>query len=160
MRKQKLVVISSEGRDKGKTFRLTEMPADQAERWAYRTLLAMSRGGIDLPNGILNAGMAGLAAVIPFVVIVGLRGLHMAQWAELEPLLEEMMGCVRYVPPQQGLPDQEILSGVNSQIEEIRTRVELRKEILELHVDPSLAAAMLDSQGGQGESASAAEQSS
>lgn len=139
MRKEKLITITDEGRDKGKMFRLTEMPADQSEKWAFRSLLALSRGGFDLPPGIMDAGMAGLAAVVPYLIIVGLRSLNGTNWAELEPLLDEMMSCVKYQPPGP-VPAQELFPGANAQTEEIKTRVMLRKEILELHVDPSLAA--------------------
>lgn len=135
-RKTKLVTIASEGRDKGKNFRITEMDADRGERWAYRTMLALSRGGFELPPGIFDAGMAGLAAIVPYLVVIGFRSLHAARWEELEVLLDEMMTCVKYAPPIAGLPDQELISGINAQIEEIRTRVELRKEVLMLHVNP------------------------
>jgi hypothetical protein len=144
MRKEKIVTIQTEGRDRGKSFRLTEMPADQGEKWAFRALLALSRGGMNLPAGILDAGMAGLASIVPYLVIMGLRSLNAAQWSELEPLLDEMMLCVKYQPPGN-MPPQELFSGASGQIEEIRTRVELRKQILELHVDPSLAAVLLTS---------------
>jgi hypothetical protein len=73
--------------------------------------------------------------------MIGLRSLNAAQWAELEPLLDEMMLCVKY-RPGPGIADQDLIAGVNSQIVEIRTRVELRKAILEMHVDPSLAAVL------------------
>jgi hypothetical protein len=144
MRKDKVITVTTEGRDRGKMFRLTEMSADQGEKWAFRALLALSRGGMNLPQGIFDAGMAGLASIVPYLVIIGLRSLNAAQWAELEPLLDEMMLCVKYQPPG-GLPAQELMAGVNGQIEEIRTRVELRKEILELHVDPSLAVVLQSS---------------
>lgn len=139
MRRETEHTITSEGRDKGKTFKLTEMPADQGERWAYRALLALSRGGFELPPGIFEAGMAGLAAIVPYLVVVGFRSLQGARWEELESLLDEMMACVKYVPPMhqgQKLPAQELYTGVNCQIEEVRTRVELRKEVLMLHVSP------------------------
>ena len=44
-RKTKRVTITAEGRDKGKTFLITELPADQAERWAIRALLALIQSG-------------------------------------------------------------------------------------------------------------------
>lgn len=144
MRKSKVVTISTDGRDRGKMYKLTEMSADQGEKWAFRALLALSRGGMKLPAGVFDAGMAGLASVVPYLVIVGLQSLHASQWAELEPLLDEMMLCATYQPPG-GVASQEIINGLNSQIEEIRTRVELRKAILELHVDPSLAAVLQNS---------------
>jgi hypothetical protein len=146
MRKDKVVTITTEGRDKGKMFRLVEMPADQGEKWAYRALLALSRGGMNLPSGIFDSGMAGLASVVPYLVLIGLRSLNAAKWEEMEPLLDEMMSCVKYQPPQAGVQAQDLISGINSQIEEIRTRVELRKAILELHVDPSLAAVLQTSE--------------
>jgi|SRR5882724_5127230 len=144
MRKEKIITITAEGRDRGKMFRLTEFSADVGERWAFRALLALSRGGMQLPEGIFDAGMPGLASVVPYLVIVGLRSLHAASWAELEPLLDEMMFCIKYQPPG-ALPAQDLIGGMNGQIEEIRTRVMLRQEILELHVDPSLAAVLQSS---------------
>lgn len=136
MRRVKTVVITSEGRDKGKSFVVTEMSADQGERWAYRALLALSRGGFELPPGIFDAGMAGLAAMVPYLVVIGFRSLHAARWEELEVLLDELMTCVKYQPDVTGLEAQEIRAGINSQIEEIRTRVELKKEALMIHVSP------------------------
>ena len=45
------------GRDAGKSFTLTEMPADQAERWAIRALLALAGAGVDRPDGAADAGV-------------------------------------------------------------------------------------------------------
>lgn len=148
MRRTKIVTITSEGRDKNKQFLITEMSADQGERWAYRTLLALSRGGFELPPGIFEAGMAGLAAIVPYLVVIGFRSLHAARWEELEVLLDEMMPCIKYQPPVAGLEAQEIIGGVNSQIEEIKTRVELRKEVLMIHVDPFALAAFQSTDRG------------
>lgn len=147
-RREKIVVITSEGRDKGKTFKITEMSADQGERWAYRALLALSRGGFELPPGIFEAGMAGLAAVVPYLVVIGFRSLHAARWEELEVLLDEMMQNIKYQPPIAGVPASDLISGINSQIEEIRTRVELRKEVLMLHVSPFDLAAFQNTERG------------
>lgn len=140
-RKVKEVTITFEGRDQGKTFLVTEMSADAGEKWAYRALLALSRGGFEVPPGIFEAGMAGLASIVPYLVVIGFRSLHGARWDEMETLLDELMTCVKYKPPIVGIPPQEITPGINSQIEEIRTRVELRKEVLMLHVDPFALAA-------------------
>ncbi len=147
-RRTKIVTITSEGRDKGKTYLLTEMSSWQGERWAYKTLLALSRGGFELPPGIFDAGMAGLAAIVPYLLVIGFRSLHAARWDELEVLLDEMMGCIQYKPPQADLPAQDLRNDVTSQIEEIRTRVELRKEVLMLHVDPFVLAAFQTSAPG------------
>lgn len=112
------------------------MSSWEGERWAFRALLALSRGGFELPPGIFESGMAGLAAIVPYLVVIGFRALHAARWEELEILLDEMMGCVKYKPPQADLMPQDLRNDATSQIEEIRTRVELRKEVLMLHVSP------------------------
>lgn len=135
------ITITSPGRDRGKTFELTEMSADAGERWALRMLLALSRGGIEIPAGMFDGGWSGLANIWPYLLITGLRGLHGAQWAEVEPLMNEMLDCVTWVPPGAGVPPQRIYGGADSQIEEVATRIELRKAVIELHLGFSLAGA-------------------
>lgn len=147
-RHTKIVTIRAKGRDAGKSFVLTEMDADKGERWAFRTLLALSRGGIEVPQGMFDQGWIGLAGLMPYVLVVGLQSMHGAQWAELQPLLDEMMECVKYKPP--GVPNderlyQELFEGASSQIEEISTRMHLRKEVLELHMGFSVAGALSNS---------------
>jgi hypothetical protein len=137
-RREKLIQITAEGRDRGKTFMLREMPADQGERWAIRMLLALANGGAKLPDGVLEAGMAGLAVTMPALIAVGLRSLAGLRYEDVAPLLDEMMGCVQYIPPGQ-LPAQGIMAGEYAQIEEIATRLQLRYEVLQLHVGFSLA---------------------
>lgn len=127
MRKIERFTITSEGRDKGKTFILTEMPADQGERWALKALLALTNTGAAIPEEALGAGMAGLAAV-------GVQALGMLDAAQVQPLLDELWPtCVRIVPPNEKLMPQEIISGVNSQIEEVKTRLEIYRALLKLH---------------------------
>jgi hypothetical protein len=125
-RKTATVTITDEGRDKGKTFILTEMPADQAEAWATRALLALAKAGVDIPDDASDAGMAGIAQA-------GIGALAHLSYEQLEPLLAEMWQCVRYQHKPKA-PLQEIISGENSQIEEVKTRVTLRKEVMRLHL--------------------------
>jgi hypothetical protein len=148
MRKTKRLTITGEGRDKGKTFILTEMPADQGERWALRALLALTNTGAAIPEEALGAGMAGLAAV-------GVQALGMLDSLQVQPLLDELWpSCVRYAPPNEKLMPQEIMPGVNSQIEEVKTRVEIYRELLNLHTGFFMPAelptsALPDSAGGK-----------
>lgn len=132
-RKVRRVTIEDEGRDKGKVFILTEMPADQAEWWATRALLALTNAGAELPDGIKDAGMAGLAAV-------GVRALSGLRAEVVRPLFDEMFECVRYEHNPTHAP-QAIIAGENSQIEEVSTRVRLRRELLELHLGFSIGGA-------------------
>lgn len=119
------VTISTEGRDKGKTFVLTEMPAIKAEKWAMRALLALARSGVDLGN-VSGMGMQGLA-------IMGLHALAGLAWEDAEPLFDEMMSCVQIKEPAT---TRELF---DEDIEELSTRLLLRQKILELHVGFSLA---------------------
>lgn len=138
MRRKIKHAIITPGRDRGKVFEIREMPADQGERWALRMLLALSRGGIEVPEGMFAGGWAGLANMWPYLLVIGLRSMHGAQWVEIEPLLDEMMGCVQWCPPGNA-PPQPIFAGEDSQIEEVVTRIELRKAAIELHLGFSLA---------------------
>ena len=131
-RKVTTFTVESEGRDKGKTFQITEMPADQAERWAIRALLALAGTGVELPDGVSSAGMAGIAGI-------GLTALTKLPFAIAEPLLDEMFDCVLYVS-DAGIKTK-VSKGVNSQIEEVRTRFELRAAVFKLHVDFSIPGA-------------------
>lgn len=133
-RKIERLTITSEGRDKGKTFILTEMPADQGERWALRALLALTNTGAAIPEEALGAGMAGLAAV-------GIQALGMLDSVQVQPLLDELWPvCVRIQPPNEKLMPQEILPGINSQIEEVKTRLEIYRALLKLHTGFSMPA--------------------
>lgn len=125
-RKTARITINNEGRDKGKTFLLTEKPADEAERWAIRALLAMLQSGADISPDIVSGGMASLAAI-------GLHSLPGVPWETAEPLLAEMFECVGY-EHVRGAPLQEIFGGLNSQIEEVETRLALRVAVIELHM--------------------------
>ncbi len=109
-------------RDVGKTFLITEMPASQAERWAMKALLAVARAGIDLPVGLYEQGSMRTLAVL------GLQAVTSIQFEEAEPLLDEMMKCVQIVE-QKATRDL-----TEDDIEEVRTRLLLRRKVLELHV--------------------------
>jgi hypothetical protein len=133
-RRTKLVMITDEGRDKGKKFLITELPASQAEAWAFRVLLALGSTNADIPSP--ETGMAGLAQI-------GLRGLMGLPWYVAEPLLKEMFQCVQVCPdakqPSFTRPLEPAETG-DYDIQEIATRIKLRKEIFQLHVDFSSAA--------------------
>lgn len=132
-RKTAVVSISEEGRDKGKMFLLTEMPASQAEKWAGRALLLAAQAGADIGN--LNAGMAGIATMGIHSIMGGVR------FADIEPLLDEMFRCVQLLPNPSNLAVVRPL--IEDDIEEVMTRVHLRSEVLDLHLGFSLAGAIL-----------------
>ena len=132
-RKTKTIVVSADNRDKGKTFFVTEMPAMSAEKWATRALSAMARSGIELPAEVMNAGIAG-------IVVIGAKALLSVDFVEAEPLLDEMMACVQFVP-DPSKPD--VLRRVHDDdIEEVSTILLLRNEVIELHLGFSIAAGL------------------
>lgn len=130
-RKTKIVRISEEGRDKGKSFLITEMPAHQSEKWALRALNAIARSGQDIPPEVLRMGWGALA-------VVGLRSLLTMSFHEAEPLLDEMLDCVEFLPDPKK-PDL-VRPLDDEDIEEMKTRLFLRDEVWEVHTGFSVAA--------------------
>lgn len=129
-RKVTKYTVTSEGRDKGKVFVITELPTAQAERWALRAFLAASRGGVNIPDDVVQSGMGGLA-------LYGMELLSHIAFDEAQVLLDEMMQCVTIQPGD----DPNVVRGlVPDDIEEISTRLKLRTEVFKLHVDFLLAA--------------------
>jgi len=118
--------VTDEGRDKGKVFVLTELPASKAESWALRAILALMSSGVDLPDGFDRMGMAGIAQL-------GLRALSFLPWESAEPLLSEMWDCVQVMPDPS---KPHVVRGlIEEDIEEIKTRIKLRGEVFKLHTD-------------------------
>lgn len=125
------VTISDEGRDKDKVFVLTEMPASQAERWAARALFALMNSGVTIPDNIASTGLAGIAAL-------GIKALGRLPFELAEPLLDEMFECVKI------MPNPEVTRAlIEDDIEEMKTRIQLRKEIFNLHTSFFITAAPL-----------------
>lgn len=117
------------GRDAGKVFRLTEMAALPAEKWAYRAISAMVRSGVEIEefnieNPNTEEGMRTLATLT-------IKAFAKIPFSEAEPLLDEMMACVQ-IQPNPDTPDmvRQMLPG---EIEEVATLAQLRMEVFKLH---------------------------
>jgi len=123
MARKEATFTAESGRDKGKQFHITEMSASQAESWAFRVLLAIGNAGIEVPEGLAEQGMAGLMAV-------GYMNLLKIPYEAAKPLLDEMMSCVQIVP-SAGIKRPLI----EDDIEEVTTRLQLRKAVWNLHMD-------------------------
>lgn len=128
-RKQVLVTIDADNRDKGKSFIITELPAMQAERWFRRVLAYLSRLGVALPA---MAGMTGMASM------AGFSPMQMYAWIDDEDLMREVMSCVKVRP--EGVETTRGL--VATDTEEPATIILLRMEVLALHVGFSVAVAL------------------
>ena len=123
MARKEASFVAQTGRDKGKEFFITEMSATQAENWAIKAVLAIGNAGIEIPDNLVSQGMAGLVAV-------GYMNLLKIPFDAAKPLLDEMMGCVQFIPsPNIKRPL------IEDDIEEVSTRLALRKAIWNLHMD-------------------------
>jgi hypothetical protein len=114
-------------RDAGKVFEITEMSSDKAERWAMRALLALTNTGVHIPQGIEGAGMAGIAHI-------GFQMFGLLDFDVVEPLLAEMMTCINI---QVGAVSRPVNDDFGD-IEEVATRLKLRRAWFELHTGFSL----------------------
>lgn len=146
-RKTTIVTIAADGRDKGKTFLIREMPAMQAEKWGIRAILALGRAGAPVDEEATQGGAMAALASLPLSILASLRRMD---FDDAEPLLDEMMGCVSVIPdPSKTLPGSDVpftrplvTSDDAADIEEIPTLLRLRSEAFELHTGFSLAAAL------------------
>lgn len=121
-RRTKVVTIDAEkGRDHGKTFLVTEMPADAAEWWAIRALQGILGANPDFDIDIFSAPLAKIAGF----AFVGLARIPAEQ---LKPLMDEMKGCVSVLLPD-GKTTRALLP---NDVEDFITWVELRKEVFEV----------------------------
>lgn len=129
-RKTATITIDAAGRDAGKTFLLTELPAMQAEEWAGRLLFAAMNSGLEIPDDIAQAGLAGVAAL-------GISALTKLPYDAVKPLLDEMLGCIQIQPSPKVTRDL-----FPDDIEEVATLIRLRREVFSLHLDFSTPASL------------------
>lgn len=122
-RKQATIKIDIQGRDFGKVFIITEMSASQSEEWAGRALFAMLNAGVEIPDNIATAGLAGVASL-------GISALTKVPFDAAKPLLDEMFTCVAFQPSPSVSR-----ALIEDDIEEVGTRLRLRKEVFNLHTD-------------------------
>lgn len=145
MRKHVVIKIEAEGRDQGKSFLIVEKSAYDAERWATRALMALGRSGIDVPQEAMQAGALGL-------LLVGIEAFKRMPFEDAEPLLDEMLTCIAFVPdpdkidPNSGRPlSRPLLRGDDfndGDIADVATLLTLRTEVLQVHLGFSLAATL------------------
>ncbi len=122
-------------RDNGKTFVLQEMDAYAGQDWALRALLALAASGVEMPQGAMSGGWSALAGF-------GIMALLRAPYGALKPLLDEMLGQVKYEhidTKGKPTPPQPLIFGANCQVEEIKTFLVLHKALFQLHAGFSTA---------------------
>lgn len=114
-------------RDAGKNFKLTEMPSTKAEKWALRALLLLRGSGERVPENMAGVGWEMIAIL---GINVFLQGSIKAD--ELDPLLDELMGCVQIIRDPRA-PEVSTALVSDDDVEEVKTRLWLKSEVLRLH---------------------------
>lgn len=118
-------IIIEKGRDAGRRFIITEMPAAQADHWAMRALIALANSGVDFAGLNPNQGMMGMVGAT-------LGALGKIKADDAIPLLNELLDCVQIVP-EGG--DARALNLDFNDVEDFTTLWRLRKEVFALHTD-------------------------
>lgn len=131
MLKSKTITIDQEGRDKGRSYILTEMPALKAEKWARHAIAAMSREDLDARGEIQQLGMLGF-------VLVGMQALAGGKIDQVDALMDDMLPQIKIVEEAVTRP-----LGGDGDIWELSTLYRLRKELIELHMGFTFAELLL-----------------
>lgn len=128
----KTVRISDDNRDKGKVFILTELSSFDAEKWVWKLIPVLSVAGFDVNDDTLKGGFGAIAAM-------GAAAMLRMPYEFTQSLLDAMLPCIQYQHDPNHAA-QPIMLDAKCQIEEISTWFQLRKAVLDLHVDPFKAA--------------------
>jgi len=124
MARKTVVFTATDGRDEGKQFFLTELSATEIEDWAAEAFFLLINSGVELPEDVEQMGIAGLMKC-------GLETLGKVPYKDAKPLLNKMFECVQIMPDKKNPDVLRFL--IESDIEEVQTRLKLRKTIWDLH---------------------------
>ncbi|MGN6312520.1 MAG: hypothetical protein ACTHMO_02030 [Rhodanobacteraceae bacterium] len=119
-RKTCRLTIDADGRDKGKTFVLTELPALDIERWTVRLVLALGRNGVNLPDVQADSGFAGIAGIL-WVLLAQITP------EEADTLMAKMLEGLKI---DEGKITRDLVA---DDIEEATTLLTIRMAWVELH---------------------------
>lgn len=120
------------GRDKGKTFLITEMSSYAGMQWATAAVLLLIEAGVKVPDNAKSMGIAAVAD-LDFSSLTGALPRD-----KVQNLLAEFNPCIQYAHGTNNV--QALLYDDNSQIEEFVTWYELYAEVFKLHVNFSSGA--------------------
>jgi len=109
-----------------KRFLITRLSASATEDWADEFFFALANAGVDIPDEITEMGFSG-------IMQIGLKTLGKVPYEKAKPLLAKMMTCVQFMPNPED--DRIVRPLIESDIEDVRNRYKLRKEVFSLHTD-------------------------
>lgn len=121
MARKEIEITIEEGRDAGKTFKITEMPATQANIWMMKMLGILGKAGIQI-SSLNHLDMMEVINVI-----------SAAGYEQAEPLLSELLECASFKKDGAlvSLKSQNIIDSV---IEDWITISRLQMESLRLNL--------------------------
>jgi len=131
--KTKLVTITAEGRDKGRQYLLTEMPALKAERWARHAIAACAAKDLNIREEVKALGMLGFV-LFCFQAIAG------GDVDAVDKLMDEILPQIQII--EEGAVGPRPLGG-EGDIWEVWTYKTLRQELIELHMGFTFAELVL-----------------
>lgn len=118
MARKEIEITIEEGRDAGKTFKITEMPATQADKWVTKVIGLVGRNGMSALD-ISNMSFSELAV-----------SLIKSKSEESEPLFEELLGCCSFI--KDGVSVSMKGKMADSVVEDWGTLFRLKNEALKL----------------------------
>lgn len=139
-RKTRLVTVpqfqACDNRDLGKTFFIKEWSAAQADKWAQRLTFAFNKGAGQIPLDLAGIGWEGIAIV---GINTFLRGTGDSE--EIMRLADELLDCVQIVRDMKH-PDNPSPLVSEDDVEEVATRWWLRDQVVSVHTNFSVSAAL------------------
>ena len=120
MARKEIEIKIEDGRDAGKVFKITELPAVQMDKWATRALLLLGKAGMNI--SVLNS----------MKVEDILAALSKADYNETEQLLQVMLESCSF--QKDGVSVAMKGAMVDSVIEEWTTVFRLRIEAIKLNL--------------------------
>lgn len=118
MARKEIEIKIEDGRDAGKTFRITEMGAVQADKWVTKALLLLGKSGM------------GIGALTQMSYDDVIKSLSECNYEETEKLLDELLPCCSFLKDGVSVPMKGDM--VDSVIEEWTTIFRLRIEVLKV----------------------------
>lgn len=140
------VVVIEKGRDAGKKFLITEMPAFKFDHLAMRMLSAIASSGVSLTNFISEStgtaiesvgDLAALKEIDPQDGVIGLLNASFNVFGMVPssvsiPILDELLSCVQFIP--DGGRARPISHDLGD-IEDFRTFWKLRFDAFMIHIN-------------------------
>lgn len=133
MARKELIWTASIGRDNGKKFLITEMPARAGHAWATRLLLGLLGSGVEIDDDIASRGLAGLATV-------AISAIGKVAPAVAMPLMDELLNCI------QSVQEKATRKWIDDDFEEVATIFQLQKAVFNLHIEPFTSGGLLTSE--------------